>query len=32
MVYLGYAAAIAFLLFAIMLAGTVLQLRLRRGL
>ncbi|MCC2666013.1 MAG: sugar transporter permease, partial [Geminicoccaceae bacterium] len=29
---LGYAAAIAFLLFAIMLAGTVLQLRLRRGL
>ena len=27
---LGYAAAIAFLLFAIMLAGTVLQLRLRR--
>jgi multiple sugar transport system permease protein len=29
---LGYAAAIAFLLFAIMLAGTILQLRLRRGL
>ena len=29
---LGYAAAIAFLLFAIMLAGTLLQLRLRRGL
>jgi multiple sugar transport system permease protein len=29
---LGYAAAIAFLLFAIMLVGTVLQLRLRRGL
>jgi multiple sugar transport system permease protein len=29
---LGYAAAIAFLLFAIMLAGTMLQLRLRRGL
>jgi multiple sugar transport system permease protein len=27
---LGYAAAIAFLLFGIMLAGTVLQLRLRR--
>ena len=27
---LGYAAAIAFLLFAIMLAGTVVQLRLRR--
>ena len=29
---LGYAAAIAVLLFVIMLAGTVLQLRLRRGL
>jgi multiple sugar transport system permease protein len=29
---LGYAAAIAFLLFAIMLTGTILQLRLRRGL
>ena len=29
---LGYAAAMAFLLFAIMLAGTILQLRLRRGL
>jgi multiple sugar transport system permease protein len=29
---LGYAAAIAFLLFAIMLVGTILQLRLRRGL
>jgi multiple sugar transport system permease protein len=29
---LGYAAAIAFLLFAIMLVGTLLQLRLRRGL
>jgi multiple sugar transport system permease protein len=29
---LGYAAAIAVLLFVIMLAGTILQLRLRRGL
>ena len=27
---MGYAAAIAFLLFVIILAGTVLQLRLRR--
>jgi multiple sugar transport system permease protein len=29
---LGYAAAIAFMLFAIILAATLLQLRLRRGL
>ena len=29
---LGYAAAIAFMLFAIILAATLLQLRLRKGL